>query len=294
MSPDLRARLFSGIPAVLVILVPLGWGNFWGVYLLAAVAMVWGLHEMATMGLPEERRWAFPLMLAFGVPLFTLVALASRDSIPGTDIALQRPGLLILSTFVGAVVLSAVAFLFTARSTEGLADRWARFLLALLYVPLLLGVLPGLVGFDGGSGWVWVPLFIGWCGDIGGYFAGRAFGKHKMLPLISPKKTWEGFAGGVALAVFGVAFYKVVFFDRMATSTAPLTWLDCLVLGVIGDLAGVVGDLVESMIKRTWGVKDSGRFLPGHGGMLDRIDAVMFVAPVVYTWAVVVKPLLAG
>lgn len=294
MSPDLRARLWSGLAALAVILVPLGSGSFWAIAALTATAAVWGLHEMATMGLRAQRSWAFPLLVALGLPLFALAGLSSHPTVPGTDLAVPKTGFLLLALLVVAVLGSAGAFLFTAKDTEGLADRWARFLLALLYVPLPMGLLTALVGFDGGSGWVWVPLFVGWCGDIGGYFAGRAFGKNKMLPLISPKKTWEGFAGGVALAVVGLGIYKVVFFDRMAQSSLPLTWLDCVVLGVVGDVAGVIGDLVESMLKRTWGVKDSGRFLPGHGGMLDRIDAVLFTVPVVYTWAIVVRPLIGG
>jgi len=127
---------------------------------------------------------------------------------------------------------------------------------------------------------------------MGGYFAGRAFGRHKMIPLISPKKTWEGFAGGVALAVVGMLVFKFGFVDPLMGDSSPLTVLDCIVVGVIGDIAGVVGDLVASMLKRNHGVKDSGRFLPGHGGMLDRIDAVLFTVPTVYVWVVVGRPLL--
>lgn len=294
MSSDLRARLTSGIAAVAVVVPILASNNFWAVAGLAGVAAIWALHEMATMGLPGERRWAFPLLVALGVPLFLIVATSNQDTEALLGITLPASGLLLMATLVGAVLLSAGAFLFTAKTTDGLADKWARFLLSLLYVPLLLGMLAALVGFDGGAGWLWVPLFVGWCGDIGGYFVGRSFGKNKMLPLISPKKTWEGFFGGVALAIVGLGFYKVVFFDRLAESTVPLGWLDVVVLGIVGDVAGVLGDLVESMIKRTWGHKDSGRFLPGHGGMLDRIDAVLFVAPVVYLWAVVLRPLIAG
>jgi phosphatidate cytidylyltransferase len=292
LSSDLRARLVSGSLAAIVVVAVLASNSFWAVAALAGTAAVWGLHEMATMGLPDERRWAFPLLLLLGMPLFFIVATSNQDTEALLGVSLPDAGLLIQLDLVAAVLLGAGAFLFTAKTTDGLADKWFRFLASLLYVPLLLGMLAALVGFDGGSGWLWVPLFVGWMGDIGGYFVGRAFGKHKMLPLISPKKTWEGFFGGVALAVVGLGFYKVMFFDRMATTTVPITWLDVVVVGVVGDVAGVLGDLVASMVKRTFGHKDSGRFLPGHGGMLDRIDAVLFVAPVVYLWAVVLKPLL--
>ncbi len=289
---ETQTRLASGIGALLVILPILVWGGFWGVLALVYLAAVWSMHEMATMALPEQRNAAFGLLLVFGTPLFLLAALSTSATIPGTDIALPDRSLLLLSALALGFQGSAVFFLFTAESTDGLADRWGRFLLALIYVPLLLGLLPSIVVLEGGRGWIWVALAVGWFGDIGGYFAGRAFGKHKMLPLISPKKTWQGFAGGVALAVLGLVVWKFLIFDWTARGEVTMTLLDCLIIGVFGDVAGVAGDFVESMLKRTWGVKDSGRFLPGHGGMLDRIDAVMFAAPMVWAWLVVVRPLV--
>ncbi len=294
MNPETRTRLLSALAALVVVIPMLLWGGFWGISGLAFGVVVWALHEMATLLMPEQRRWAFPAMLGFGAPIFALAALCTSEVVPGLDVALPDRFLVLLTTLVIAVQGSAILVLFTAKSTEGLADRWARFLLSLLYAPLLMGLLPALVQLEGGLAWVWVPLVVGFFGDIGGYFAGRAFGKHKMLPTISPKKTWEGFFGGVGLAVVGLMLFKVVFFGMIARDGSSMTWLDCVVLGVVGDVAGVVGDLVESMIKRTVGAKDSGRFLPGHGGMLDRIDSVLFVAPVVTLWLVVFRPLVLG
>jgi CDP-diglyceride synthetase len=289
---ETQTRLVSGFAALFVILPILIWGGYWGILGLAYLAACWGMHEMATMGLPERRNGAFVLLLVFGTPLYLLAALSTSSSLPGTDLVLPDRGKLLILALALAFQGSAAWFLFTAKSTEGLADRWGRFVLALLYVPLLLGLLPSIVALEGGRAWIWVALAVGWFGDIGGYFAGRAFGKHKMLPLVSPKKTWEGFFGGVALAVVGLVLWKFLIFPLTARGEATMTLLDCLVIGVCGDVAGVVGDFVESMLKRTWGVKDSGRFLPGHGGMLDRIDAVIFAAPVVWAWLVVIRPLV--
>ena len=289
---ETQTRLASGFSALFVILPILIWGGFWGIAALAFVAACWAMHEMATMALPEQRNGAFVLLLICGTPIYLLAALSTSATIPGTDVVLPDRGLLLLAVLAFAFQASAVWFLFTAKSTEGLADRWGRFVLALLYVPLLLGLLPSIVAIEGGRGWIWVALAVGWFGDIGGYFAGRAFGKHKMLPMISPKKTWQGFAGGVVLAVVGLIVWKYLIFDWTARGELSMTLVDCLVIGVFGDVAGVAGDFVESMLKRTWGVKDSGRFLPGHGGMLDRIDAVMFAAPVVWVWLVVLRPLV--
>ena len=287
-----RTRLVSGLTAFLVVLPILAIGSFWWVFGLAAVAACWGLHEIVSMGMKEQRGWAFPLILVLGGGWFTVAALSTQGGIPGLDEALPAVSDQLVVVAAASLVISATCFLVTAKTTDGLADRWAHFMLGLPYVAAGIGLFPALLMLDGGRAWLFAPLFAGWCGDIGGYFAGRAFGKRKMIPLISPKKTWAGFFGGVGLAVVGMLIFKFVFVDPLTDGASPLTLLDCVVVGVIGDVAGVIGDLVASMIKRTHGVKDSGRFLPGHGGMLDRIDAVLFAVPVVYIWAAVVRPLI--
>lgn len=112
--------------------------------------------------------------------------------------------------------------------------------------------------------------------DIGAYFTGTTFGKHKLAPSISPAKSWEGWFGGLVCAMAaGVGF--AAFLD-------PLELVDGLALGVIVGLLAPVGDLVESLVKRELGIKDSGRLLPGHGGMLDRLDAILFCAPAAYLY----------
>ncbi|MDQ3751551.1 MAG: phosphatidate cytidylyltransferase [Actinomycetota bacterium] len=113
-------------------------------------------------------------------------------------------------------------------------------------------------------------------GDIGAYFTGTRFGAHRMAPSISPGKSWEGFAGGlVCCLVGGVA---------CAAALPPLGWVDGGALGALCGVFGAAGDLAESLVKRTVGVKDSGRLLPGHGGFLDRLDAMVFCAPVVFLY----------
>jgi len=125
------------------------------------------------------------------------------------------------------------------------------------------------------GGWTLLMVMaITFLSDTGGYFAGRFLGKHKLYPAVSPKKTIEGLFGGLALAVVA-AFVARHFFP----GHGYLTPVDCIVLGVVGALFAVTGDLVESMIKRATGVKDSGTLIPGHGGMLDRIDGLLFCGP---------------
>ncbi len=119
-------------------------------------------------------------------------------------------------------------------------------------------------------------LFLVWANDTGAYVVGVSMGKHKMIPRISPKKSWEGFVGGIATTLL-VAWVIAMFFDEVSLKH----WL---AIGLITTFMAVLGDLVESMFKRSIGVKDSGKFLPGHGGLLDRFDALLMVLPMVYVY----------
>ncbi len=123
-------------------------------------------------------------------------------------------------------------------------------------------------------------LFLVWANDTGAYIVGVNLGKHKMIPRISPKKSWEGFVGGIATTLV-VAWIIAGIFNEISLRH----WL---VLGAITALMAVLGDLVESMFKRSIGVKDSGKFLPGHGGLLDRFDALIMTIPVAYAYMEVI------
>jgi phosphatidate cytidylyltransferase len=127
---------------------------------------------------------------------------------------------------------------------------------------------------------VLLVLIVAWLADTGGYFAGRFLGKSKLYEAVSPKKTWAGAWGGIAGSLVGVAVLKLVRADY-------LEWYDVALIAIPGGILGQLGDLTESLIKRSVGVKDSGALLPGHGGLLDRIDAVLFIAPYVYAYLVI-------
>lgn len=129
-----------------------------------------------------------------------------------------------------------------------------------------------------------------WSNDTCAYFAGRFLGKHKMAGLISPKKTWEGFVGGAIGTPVFLFIGKTIAPDLFA----PITPMDIIVLSLPVSFLGPIGDLVESLWKRAYEVKDSGNLIPGHGGMLDRIDAVFFVAPWALAYFTSVRPLLQG
>jgi len=115
------------------------------------------------------------------------------------------------------------------------------------------------------------------------YFGGKLFGRSKMYPAISPNKTWAGSISGMIGSIGGVFAIRAIF-------GIDYPWLPLLGLGIVGGVLGQLGDLAESMFKRSAGVKDSGNLLPGHGGMLDRIDAFLFVAPITWLWLFVWFP----
>lgn len=126
-----------------------------------------------------------------------------------------------------------------------------------------------------------------WANDIGAYLLGSAIGKHKMAPKISPKKSWEGFAGGLISAVGVGLLWQWLFWSRIATPVELLfvdQWLFFALMGLVAALGAVGGDLLESFFKRRIGIKDSGSIIPGHGGMLDRFDALLLAAPLVWLY----------
>ncbi len=128
--------------------------------------------------------------------------------------------------------------------------------------------------------WLLYALVLNWIGDIGAYYVGRSIGRHKLAPVVSPGKSWEGSAASLtASLIFGF------FFLRWAIPAVPV--VAALALTAAANIAGQFGDLCESALKRGAGVKDSGTLLPGHGGMLDRVDSTLFTLPVVYLYLAV-------
>jgi phosphatidate cytidylyltransferase len=125
--------------------------------------------------------------------------------------------------------------------------------------------------------WLMYGLLVSWAGDIGAYYVGRKFGSHKMAPRVSPKKSWEGAAASVVTAVLLAGAYLVRFVPEVSIASA-------IAVTVAANVAGQLGDLAESAMKRGANVKDSGAILPGHGGFLDRVDSTLFALPVIYIY----------
>jgi phosphatidate cytidylyltransferase len=177
----------------------------------------------------------------------------------------------------GASVLLLVLFLFRRAPLETIPRSIGIVATAWLYCGLLLATIVGLrIRFD--VPWVIMAFVVTWGNDTFAYFAGIFLGKHKLNERLSPKKTWEGFAGGVVGSVVGALVTKWLLLPELGVGAAVL-------VGLGGSVLGPLGDLTESMLKRAAGVKDSGKIIPGHGGLLDRIDALLFVGPWIYLCA---------
>lgn len=143
--------------------------------------------------------------------------------------------------------------------------------------------------------WIYVVVLLTlvWSNDVGAYLVGSAVGRHPMAPKISPKKSWEGFVGGVVFAVATALVWWGLYFQGLVepiddTVLTKVIWAG---LGLVAALGAVAGDLAESKFKRWLGIKDSGRIIPGHGGMLDRFDALFFAVPIVWLYLKFIVPL---
>jgi phosphatidate cytidylyltransferase len=145
-----------------------------------------------------------------------------------------------------------------------------------LIIPYLFSALVRTILMCHGRYFIFLPFVVAFLSDIGAYFVGVTMGKHKLCPLISPKKTVEGFIGGIALAIVGMVVYALILQQAFGFK---INYLYVAIYGILGSLAGVMGDLSFSVIKRQTGIKDYGHLIPGHGGILDRFDSVILAAP---------------
>lgn len=261
-----------GVPLIIIAVwfdEPIAWFT-----VFAAVCGVVGLREFYRLtGVSDS----MPLV-AFG-GIFTLLFIIS----PHINYSLNIPlASLLLS---GTVLLSLMLLVFLPKK-EGLFIRWAGMMAGILYIGWMLSFLvglriePGTAAFpEAGRNFLFLTLFATFGSDTVAFFIGKAFGKHKLALQISPGKTWEGALAGIAGAII-----ISLLFTLDTSLQLPLSWWQAILLGLAISVFGQVGDLVESLLKRNSGVKDSGSIMPGHGGILDRIDSLLFSGVVVYLY----------
>jgi phosphatidate cytidylyltransferase len=257
---NLRLRVVSGgiLAPTALALVWFDWHDHLAFLVLVAVAVTLLSFEWAMMVAPKA-----PTRVAVVMTIAVLtVAFLTYDA-PGSDASPAR-----LSFIWSAVAMTALGALAAAVVSRGVTSRTMDAAYGVLYIaPACLAIL-WLRETRQGAGWTVMLLATTWAADIAAFVAGNALKGPKLWPRYSPNKTWSGFFGGLlgaVLAAVGVANFLM-----------HLSLAGAAVIGLAGGLATMMGDLWESMLKRRFGVKDSGDLIPGHGGLLDRVDGLMF------------------
>ncbi len=264
LQSNLAQRLATAVVAVPLLAWLVFLGPAWSFYALALTVTILGARELFQMTHPED-----VVSQAIGVLLASCVSAVLYLGSGDLRVVLT---LLVVSPTLGALV--------TLLRLKDISSA-ARRAMSMSAGPLLIGIPMTLLALikkgaaSSAPGWLMAAFGFAWIADTGGYFAGRFLGKHKLYEAVSPKKTVEGAVGALlanVLAAFGLhlTLLKEVSFVYLAA------------LGLVAGVFGIAGDLSESLLKRSVGVKDSGNIIPGHGGVLDRIDALMFTSAVVF------------
>ena len=247
----------------LVLLISIG-GTFW----FAAV-----INVICIMALWEYFRIVLSNVQKNTAIIFQTIALFTGSAVLWA--AYSHSFNMVLDIIVLNVVISTLISLPKFKSDSSVWEIVFKQVVGIIYIPLFLSYIVLIRNGDDGVLWTFLLLTVVFMGDTGAYYLGSYFGKHKLCPAISPNKTVEGALGGLAATLGSGILIKTFFLPLLPWGLSVLFFIS------IG-LAGQVGDLFESQIKRVAHIKDSGAILPGHGGILDRIDAVLFAAPVAY------------
>jgi phosphatidate cytidylyltransferase len=263
----------------------------WALIFLASIV---AMDELYRMTLPDPRDRVASLI--FGSVATAAFYWLDRDLLLAAtgNAALAGSGATI--TLVLTVLPIGIYYLFRFGDMTSAATRVGHSITGIVYVGLLFHFV-ALIKRDfgpAGGDVIVMLLMVAWVGDTGAYFAGRYLGKSKLYPAVSPKKTWAGAVGGVAASALAASVTKIGLsaLHQEPSLMHQLTWLDVFMLSVPGAILGQIGDLFESLLKRSTGIKDSSSLLPGHGGVLDRVDAVLFLAPYFYLYLIVRGALL--
>jgi phosphatidate cytidylyltransferase len=266
MSSELSKRVLTGSVGAALILVLLIKGNWLVVFLLVTGLSLGLLQEYIQMTFSLRDRQE----KKYGLLAVAWVAACLDLLVPRTEYVLLVFSFLALFGY----------FLATAKRHQGAMlsrhfQELAFSIFGLLYLVFLPFYFRRIYELPHGLEWILVFLLINWVGDTGAYFAGKKYGRIKLYPQISPKKTREGAWGGLIAGAVAVVVFKFAFFQSLSLFAA-------LFLSLFVGAVAQVGDLCESFLKRSFQLKDSGDLLPGHGGLLDRFDGVVFSLPVMY------------
>lgn len=272
-------RILTAVVLIPLVLALILWGPLWLQMLLACVVAELALHEymaMAQVSGVQSPQWFVHLSCAL---LFVVAYWSSAFLLPT----------------LGMFALALLGICSLRSPLERILAETAGGFFGLMYIAFPMLLAPLIAAQENGTADLLFLLVVVWAGDITALYVGRTIGRRPMAPVISPKKTWEGAAGslagsvaaGMGLVLCGSQMYRRGILTLLFTES----WWYWLVLAVLLNVAAQIGDLLESAIKRGAGIKDSGSLLPGHGGMLDRVDALLLALPVLW-YALLFRQLL--
>ncbi len=262
---ELTALVLSPITVYII-----GWSHAYVFDVTVTLVATLALYEFLVLG--RRKGFQLPIPLCIAITLFIMAAFVLES------ISVE------MGVFMALLIIPA-SYVFGRGILEEALPSSAIAVMATLYVGMLGGSLirlrndfPGKIG----PKLVFFLLLVVWLGDAGAYYIGKRFGRHPLSPRISPKKTVEGGIGGIAVSIFTAVIVHFTFFGEF-----PL--LHAIVAGIMLSIAGMIGDLAESMWKRSAAVKDSGTLIPGHGGFLDRFDSIFYTTPILYVYWVLIQ-----
>jgi phosphatidate cytidylyltransferase len=261
---SMKTRVWTGVIGLPLLIIILYTGGF---------ILVMGVSFLAFVGTMEYTR-AINKMIRPKINVFLMIVLAIMVM---TTIKLDY-------FFLMPVLLVAFIVIFCYEILSGHVgiQRSSATLMGLIYVPIMFGHLFLFETINKGAYYMWLIFVIAFTTDTAAYFIGKSIGNRKIAPLISPKKTIAGSVGGVVVAGLCTILYGTILSSYFSF---VLPWYLYLIVGVFGSIAGQCGDLTASMIKRKAKMKDFGTILPGHGGILDRFDSILFIIPLIYIFA---------
>jgi phosphatidate cytidylyltransferase len=270
LKNDLAVRVLSGLVVVVVSLV-IGAIGGWP----------FTLFVIAIIGLGTYELWR--LLIASGYKASLTAAMLTAAA---AFIGIRFPSLFILAPALSLVLLATLAWQLHRSQVRNFGD-WAVSFAGGFYLGWTGGHLADVRELPDGMWWLFTMLAAVWLTDSGAYLFGRLFGRHKLAPTISPGKTWEGYIGGILAGALGGGILGAVA-SNFLPATSPLGPAIGAVLGLLIGALSVFGDLIESMIKRQAHAKDSGQLIPGHGGVLDRIDSLLWASVITFYVGVLV------